>query len=91
METLTATEGFITKVIGPVIDVEFPSGDLPSIYSALNIYTDNGEKIVTEVQQMLGSNRVRTVAMSSTDGLKRGMKVINTNEPIKIPVGNAIR
>ena len=90
METLTATEGVITKVIGPVIDVEFPSGDLPSIYSALNIFTDNGEKIVAEVQQMLGSNKVRTVAMSSTDGLKRGMKVINTNEPIKIPVGKAI-
>lgn len=90
METLTATEGIITKVIGPVIDVEFPSGDLPNIYTALNIYNDNGEKIVAEVQQMLGSNRVRTVAMSSTDGLRRGMKVVNTNEPIKIPVGNAI-
>ena len=90
METLIAAEGIITKVIGPVVDVEFPSGDLPNIYTALNIYNDNGEKIVAEVQQMLGSNRVRTVAMSSTDGLKRGMKVINTNEPIKIPVGNAI-
>lgn len=90
METLTATDGIITKVIGPVIDVEFPSGDLPNIYTALNIYNDDGTKIVAEVQQMLGSNKVRTVAMSSTDGLKRGMKVINTNEPIKIPVGNAI-
>ena len=90
METLIAAEGIITKVIGPVVDVEFPSGDLPNIYTALNIYNDNGEKIVAEVQQMLGSNRVRTVAMSSTDGLRRGMKVINTNEPIKIPVGNAI-
>ena len=90
METLIAAEGIITKVIGPVVDVEFPSGDLPNIYTALNIYNDNGEKIVAEVQQMLGSNRVRTVAMSSTDGLRRGMKVVNTNEPIKIPVGNAI-
>jgi F-type H+-transporting ATPase subunit beta len=90
MATLATTEGVITKVIGPVIDVEFPSGDLPNIYTALNIYTDEGSKIVAEVQQMLGSNKVRTVAMSSTDGLKRGMKVINTNEPIKIPVGNAI-
>ncbi len=89
METLTA-EGLITKIIGPVIDVEFPSGDLPSIYTALNIYNDNGEKIVAEVQQMLGSNKVRTVAMSSTDGLRRGMRVINTGEPIKIPVGKAI-
>lgn len=90
METLTATEGLITKVIGPVVDVEFPSGDLPNIYTALNMFQDDGTKIVAEVQQMLGSNKVRTVAMSSTDGLKRGMKVINTNEPIKIPVGNAI-
>ena len=90
METLNSTEGLITKVIGPVIDVEFPSGDLPEIYTALNIYNEDGTKIVAEVQQMLGANKVRTVAMSSTDGLKRGMKVINTNEPIKIPVGKAI-
>jgi F-type H+-transporting ATPase subunit beta len=90
MQTLTATEGLITKVIGPVIDVEFPSGDLPSIYTALNIFNEDGTKVVAEVQQMLGSNKVRTVAMSSTDGLRRGMKVINTNEPIKIPVGKAI-
>ena len=90
METLTATEVLITKVIGPVVDVEFPSGDLPNIYTALNMFQDDGTKIVAEVQQMLGSNKVRTVAMSSTDGLRRGMKVINTNEPIKIPVGNAI-
>ncbi len=90
METLTNNEGIITKIIGPVIDVEFESGELPEIYTALNIFTDDGKKIVAEVQQMLGSNRVRTVAMSSTDGLKRGMKVINTNEPIKIPVGKEI-
>ena len=55
-----------------------------------DLYNDNGEKIVAEVQQMLGSNKVRTVAMSSTDGLRRGMKVINTGEPIKIPVGKAV-
>lgn len=90
METLVASEGLITKIIGPVIDVEFPDGNLPKIYTALNIYNDNGEKIVAEVEQMLGSNKVRTVAMSSTDGLRRGMKVINTNEPIKIPVGEGI-
>lgn len=90
METLNATEGLITKIIGPVVDVEFPSGDLPNIYTALNMYQEDGTKIVAEVQQMLGANKVRTVAMSSTDGLRRGMKVVNTNEPIKIPVGNAI-
>ncbi len=90
METLNATEGLITKIIGPVVDVEFPDGNLPKIYTALNMFQEDGTKVVAEVQQMLGSNKVRTVAMSSTDGLRRGMKVINTNEPIKIPVGNAI-
>ena len=90
METLTKQEGLITKIIGPVIDVEFQQGELPEIYTALRVQKDDGTFVVAEVQQMLGSNRVRTVAMSSTDGLKRGMKVINTNEPIKIPVGKPI-
>ena len=90
METLNKNEGLITQIIGPVIDVEFAQGELPEIYNALKIYKEDGSYIVAEVQQMLGSNRVRTVAMSSTDGLKRGMKVENTGEPIKIPVGKAI-
>ena len=90
MQTLEKNEGLITQIIGPVIDVEFESGELPEIYNALNITCDDGKVIVAEVQQMLGSNRVRTVAMSSTDGLKRGMKVVNTGEPIKIPVGKPI-
>ena len=84
------SKGVITKIIGPVIDVEFSNGDLPEIYTALNIFNDEGQKIVAEVQQMIGSNRVRTVAMSSTDGLRRGMEVVNTHEPIKIPVGKEI-
>ena len=90
MQTLNKNEGLITQIIGPVIDVEFQQGELPEIYNALNITMDDGTIIVAEVQQMLGSNRVRTVAMSSTDGLKRGMKVVNTGEPIKIPVGKPI-
>ena len=90
MQTLNKNEGLITQIIGPVIDVEFQQGELPEIYNALNITMDDGTVIVAEVQQMLGSNRVRTVAMSSTDGLKRGMKVINTGEPIKVPVGKPI-
>ena len=90
MQTLEKNEGIITKIIGPVIDVEFASGELPEIYTALNITFDDGKILVAEVQQMLGSNRVRTVAMSSTDGLKRGMKVVNTGEPIKVPVGKPI-
>lgn len=90
MQTLEKNEGIITQIIGPVIDVEFSGGELPEIYNALNITCDDGTILVAEVQQMLGSNRVRTVAMSSTDGLKRGMKVVNTGEPIKIPVGKPI-
>ena len=90
MQTLNKNEGLITQIIGPVIDVEFQQGELPEIYNALKITCDDGHVVVAEVQQMLGSNRVRTVAMSSTDGLKRGMKVENTYEPIKIPVGKPI-
>lgn len=90
MEVLAKNEGLITQIIGPVIDVEFQQGELPNIYDALKIYKDDGSYVIAEVQQMLGSNRVRTVAMASTDGLKRGMKVESTGEPIKIPVGNAI-
>ncbi len=90
MDTLTKNEGLITKIIGPVIDVEFQQGELPEIYTALKIEKEDGTSVVAEVQQMLGSNKVRTVAMASTDGLKRGMKVINTNEPIKIPVGKPV-
>ncbi len=90
MEVLAKNEGLITQIIGPVIDVEFQQGELPEIYNALKIYKEDGSYVVAEVQQMLGSNRVRTVAMASTDGLKRGMKVENTYEPIKIPVGKPI-
>ncbi len=90
MTTLTKKEGLITQIIGPVIDVEFQAGELPEIYDALEIYFDDGKKLVAEVQQQLGENRIRSVAMSSTDGLRRGMKVINTSEPIKIPVGKGI-
>jgi F-type H+-transporting ATPase subunit beta len=91
--TLEKTIGTITQIIGPVVDVEFPSGQLPEIYHALLIddTAPNGQKfhLVTEVQQLLGENRVRSVAMSSTDGLARGMKVINTGNPIQVPVGPA--
>ena len=89
--TITAEkEGFITQVIGPVIDVEFKEGELPEINDSIEIIIDENKKIVAEVQQHLGENRIRSVAMSSTDGIKRGMKVINTSEPIKIPVGKNI-
>ncbi len=84
--------GKITQIIGPVVDVEFPGGQLPEIFDALIIKDAFPGKeqpdIITEVQQLLGDNRVRSVAMSTTDGLRRGMEVINTTQPITVPVGN---
>jgi len=85
-------EGKIVQVIGPVVDVEFTGGTLPSILNAVKIPTTNakGEKgqLVCEVQQHLGDNRVRTVAMDSTDGLQRGMTVYDEGGPITVPVGS---
>ncbi len=93
LEAKTGTQGRVVQVIGAVVDVEFESGHLPEIYHALEIVGTNpaGEekKVICEVQQMLGDNRVRTVAMSTTDGLVRGMTAINTGSPIKVPVGTA--
>jgi F-type H+-transporting ATPase subunit beta len=85
--------GYVTQVIGPVLDVEFPSGKLPSIYNALKIKasTESGIpiEITCETQQLLGDNRIRAVAMSSTDGLVRGMEVLDTGAAITVPVGPA--
>ena len=87
LETSTKT-GYITQIIGPVLDVVFPSGELPKIYNA--IVVNNGDKTVTcEVQQLLGDNKVRAVSMSATDGLKRGTEVVDTGAPIAVPVGKA--
>jgi F-type H+-transporting ATPase subunit beta len=85
LETSTKT-GFITQIIGPVIDAVFPSGDLPKIYNAINIEFE-GKTIVCEVQQLLGDNKVRAVSMSATDGLQRGVEVLDTGLPISVPVG----
>ncbi len=86
-------EGIITQVIGPVIDIDFSGGTLPSILNALRIPRTNTEgieeELICEVQQHLGEQRVRTVAMDSTDGLVRGMKAIDTGAPITVPVGPA--
>jgi F-type H+-transporting ATPase subunit beta len=79
--------GRIITILGPVVDAEFPDGQLPQVYSAVEIPLEGGGILVCEVQQQLGGNRVRTVAMSSTDGLRRGMDVINTGAPISVPVG----
>lgn len=87
VKTATST-GFITQIIGPVVDAEFPNGKLPKIYNA--IIVGEGESAVTcEVQQLLGNNRVRAVSMTSTDGLKRGMSVADTGGAISVPVGKS--
>jgi F-type H+-transporting ATPase subunit beta len=78
--------GFISQIIGPVLDIEFPNGELPNIYSALVIEGDEAS-VTCEVQQLLGNNKVRAVSMTSTDGLKRGASVVNTGAPITVPVG----
>jgi F-type H+/Na+-transporting ATPase subunit beta len=80
-------KGYITQIIGPVLDVKFPEGSLPPIYSALEITLDDGSKNIVEVQQLLGDNKVRAVAMRSTDGLKRGVEVTDLGTPISVPVG----
>jgi F-type H+-transporting ATPase subunit beta len=85
--------GKITQIIGPVIDAQFPSGQMPRIYNALKVEGTNsaGEKVAVtcEVQQLLGDNQVRAVAMSSTDGLVRGMEIVDLGAPIRVPVGKA--
>jgi F-type H+-transporting ATPase subunit beta len=91
--TTTTTVGRIVQIIGPVLDVEFESGHLPELYNALSITgtADTGDPInvVAEVQQHIGRNQVRAVAMSSTDGVVRGMDVIDTGSSITVPVGEA--
>src|SRR3954463_10794052 len=82
-----AAIGTVVQIIGPVLDVQFEEGHLPEIYHALTVKRDNGEIVVAEVQQHLGNNWVRAVAMSTTDGLRRGMKAVNTGKSITVPVG----
>ena len=78
--------GKIVQVIGAVVDVEFPRDAVPSIYSALNV-VGSKDDLVLEVQQQLGDGVVRTIAMGSSDGLKRGVEVVDTKQPISVPVG----
>nr|YP_009502148.1 ATP synthase CF1 beta subunit [Porolithon onkodes]ASB29749.1 ATP synthase CF1 beta subunit [Porolithon onkodes] len=78
--------GSVTQIIGPVLDIEFANGQLPKIFNALKV-NNNNNTITCEVQQLLGDNKVRAVAMSSTEGLKRGIEVLDTGAPISIPVG----
>jgi F-type H+/Na+-transporting ATPase subunit beta len=87
--TTQGATGTVVQVIGPVIDVEFPPDQLPEIYNAIEVELDGGGKLVVEAQQHLGNDWVRCVAMSSTDGLKRGVKAVDTGAPISVPVGQA--
>ena len=79
-------KGTLVQIIGAVLDIKFEE-QLPEIYNALEMFFDDGRRLVAEVQQHLGNNVVRAVAMSGTDGLKRGIEVIDTGMPIKVPVG----
>ncbi len=86
MVTATSTAGRVSQVIGTVVDVEFPSGNLPELFNALEISSDVGT-IVAEVEQHLGNNWVRCLAMNSTDGVRRGDSAVDTGKPISVPVG----
>src|SRR3972149_6642193 len=83
--------GTIIQIIGPVVDVQFESEQLPSIYNALRIFDESANNvnidIIAEVEQHLGENRVRAVSMQPTEGLMRGMKTYDTGQPIMVPVG----
>jgi len=88
MVTTASKTGFISQIIGPVVDIEFPGGDLPKVYNAVTV--GSGEESITcEVQQLLGNNKVRAVSMTSTDGLKRGAEAVDLGAPITVPVGTA--
>ena len=88
-----ANIGKITQIIGPVVDVSFEGegSKLPNILDALTIRKDNGQLVVLECQQHLGEDRVRTISMEGTEGLTRGMEVIDTGAPIKMPIGEGIK
>ncbi len=81
------TVGKVVQIMGPVVDVDFAGQELPEIYNALEIIRDDGKRLVLEVQQHLGGGWVRTVAMDTTDGLRRGVSAVDTGGPIRVPVG----
>lgn len=90
--TTNLNTGTIIQIIGPVMDISFSSGKMPGIYNSLIVEgkTESGEemKVVCEVQQLLGDNVVRAISMSATDGLQRGVKVIDTGAALSVPVGS---
>src|SRR5215831_11830612 len=88
-----ANIGKIKQIIGPVVDVSFEGDEskLPEILNALEVTRENGQKLILEVQQHLGEDSVRTIAMDSSEGLKRGMECVDTGANIKMPVGEKIK
>ena len=90
---MSAQFGTVTQVIGPVIDVSFEGGkdNIPPIYSALKVERENGEILILEVEQHIGEDTVRCVAMESTDGIRRGVKVENLGHPISVPTGDQVK
>ena len=83
------TKGKVSAILGAVVDVNFEGHELPEIYNALEL-DNNGQKLVLEVAQHLGDSSVRTIAMDSTDGLRRGIEVKDTGKPISVPVGDKV-
>ncbi|MDE6295874.1 MAG: F0F1 ATP synthase subunit beta, partial [Muribaculaceae bacterium] len=90
---MSANIGKVTQVIGPVIDVSFEGGkeNIPPIYNALKVERENGEELILEVEQHIGEDTVRCVAMESTDGICRGVKVEDLGRPIAVPTGNQVK
>jgi len=91
LEMANHIKGKISQIIGPVIDVVFQEvEELPKIYDALEVVKNNGEKLVLEVEQHIGEDMVRCIAMDATDGLQRGQEVVATGKQITMPVGDGI-
>src|SRR6187431_787692 len=88
-------QGVIAQIIGPVLDIDFPNGKLPAILNAIKVPRTNlegkQEDLIVEVQQHLGEDRVRAVAMDSTDGLLRGMAAVDLGSAIKMPIGEDVK
>ena len=91
--TMSSQVGKISQIIGPVIDVSFDTTtmQLPRILDALEITRENGQKVILECQKHIGEDTIRTVAMDSSDGLRRGMDVVATGMPIKMPIGDQVK
>jgi F-type H+-transporting ATPase subunit beta len=87
MVKTSTNKGYVVQIIGPVLDIVFPDGNLPPIYSAVKVTAADGSDIIIEVQQLLGDNKVRGVSMRSTDGLKRNAEATDLGAPICVPVG----